>query len=615
MSGIRSKKKAAPDAEPRPRPGVRSLVARRILAERDWERLGPTELARLVAADPFLAARAMTAANLPLYGLSRRVATLSHAIAVLGPGAVRRLAETASAREDAEPRGAAAWAEALATAALALRLAEAARYDLPEEAHVAALLLSAVTTVSDTVVTPALRDVVRLGAALDDPASAITIRAKLPERSLELAAIVALARARRRGADSPLPHPIAEALDAETLERADADAADSLGAVARWLGVETDAGTEGAPLDRWTRALAGAAARDAAERAPEEAAPRRAPDLSFLHKTIRRIREIEGTEGILDAVLAAAHESLDCDRFVLFELSLSGERRSKTLVCRKILDDGSAPPRPSTLKLAAAQRGASIDAALRDGTARRVTRRDPADADVLDLFGCDEIGVVPLVHGGKPAGAIVVDRFYRGGAIPDDALTALEILCAEASLLLENRSLSKQSRKLKRFAEKDELTGINNRRYCAELCRKEVDRARRYRTPLSLVMFDIDNFKELNDRFGHGAGDAVLREVARWIERNTRRSDVIGRYGGDEFIVCLPAIPADQALVYAERMRAQVERLTVDAVPGAPPVHLRISLGVGSLDVDTESFDELLAKVDKALYAAKQHGRNRVCVG
>jgi diguanylate cyclase (GGDEF)-like protein len=128
-------------------------------------------------------------------------------------------------------------------------------------------------------------------------------------------------------------------------------------------------------------------------------------------------------------------------------------------------------------------------------------------------------------------------------------------------------------------------------------------------------MFDIDNFKELNDRFGHGAGDAVLREVSRWIERNTRRSDVIGRYGGDEFIVCLPAIPADQAIVYAERMRSQVERLAVHAVPGGPPVGLKISLGVGSLDVDVETFDDLMAKVDKALYAAKQRGRNQVCVG
>ncbi len=605
------KKTPSPAEEPsRGSGGVFALVARRVLEIEEWDRQTPTDLKLLVSADPYLASRALAAANLPLYGLSRRIATVSHAIAVLGPGAVRRLA-VSSARDAALPsRGAAReFSRRLAASALAIRLAEAARYDLPEEAGVAALVAGLDASLLRAHLPALLLEA--LSAAQSSGATGET-----SDRARELTALVALARSIADGASiekalaSADPRRM-ESLSTESAAGAARDAAERLAGVARWLGAEVEA-SAGIPGFSSAIESAAAAAKTRARTAPSvNGLDRAAPDIAFLHRTIRRLRAVEDGDLLLEAVLSAAHGSLDFDRFVLFEK----EKRGKTLLCRKMFDDGEAAPKPVSLKLPHAQRGASLDAVLKDGAARIVSRSDPSDAFVLDLFGCDEVGIVPLVVGGRSAAAIVVDRFYRGGAIPKDSFAALEILCAEAGLVLENRTLSQASRKLKRFAEKDELTGINNRRYCVELCRKEVERARRYRTPLSLVMFDIDNFKELNDRFGHGAGDAVLREVARLIERNTRRSDVIGRYGGDEFLVCLPAIPADQALVYAERMRTEVQKLDVKAAEDAPPVRLAISLGVGSLDVDAEGLDELIAKVDKALYAAKDRGRNRVCVG
>jgi diguanylate cyclase (GGDEF)-like protein len=155
----------------------------------------------------------------------------------------------------------------------------------------------------------------------------------------------------------------------------------------------------------------------------------------------------------------------------------------------------------------------------------------------------------------------------------------------------------------------DPLTGLLNRAAFFEGFHTEVARARRYHTPLALVMADLDHFKAVNDRHGHLTGDMVLREAARRLRASLRASDVIARYGGEEFVVAAPDCGIEDALALAERFRASICARPID-VPGGP-VAVTMSLGVAAT-ADMDEADRLMRVADEALYRAKHAGRNKV---
>ena len=155
----------------------------------------------------------------------------------------------------------------------------------------------------------------------------------------------------------------------------------------------------------------------------------------------------------------------------------------------------------------------------------------------------------------------------------------------------------------------DSLTGLLNRAAFFESFEKEVSRARRYKTPLALIMADLDHFKNVNDRHGHLAGDLVLRETSRRLRAALRASDVIGRYGGEEFVVAAPACAMRDALALAERFRAGICARPIDVPNGA--VTVTMSLGVAATD-DMDEAERLVQVADEALYRAKESGRNKV---
>jgi diguanylate cyclase (GGDEF)-like protein len=128
-------------------------------------------------------------------------------------------------------------------------------------------------------------------------------------------------------------------------------------------------------------------------------------------------------------------------------------------------------------------------------------------------------------------------------------------------------------------------------------------------------MVDIDHFKPFNDTYGHQVGDTVLAEVAQLIVSESREIDVIGRYGGEEFLIALPETHVDQGIVYAERLRAAVDRYGREAKKLYPDIEsITISAGVTVLQRDDDDIEQLIKRCDHALYAAKDRGRNRVCV-
>jgi two-component system cell cycle response regulator len=177
------------------------------------------------------------------------------------------------------------------------------------------------------------------------------------------------------------------------------------------------------------------------------------------------------------------------------------------------------------------------------------------------------------------------------------------ILDLEAELVAARESLRVQ-------ATHDPLTGTWNRLAILEALNRELARGARERTALAIVMADLDRFKRINDRHGHLAGDAVLREAARRMSACLRPYDQVGRYGGEEFLVLLPAAPGDNAVHLAERIRAAVGEQPIDAC--GTPVRATLSLGVTVSFGGAGSPEDLIQSADQALYRAKQNGRNRV---
>ena len=182
-------------------------------------------------------------------------------------------------------------------------------------------------------------------------------------------------------------------------------------------------------------------------------------------------------------------------------------------------------------------------------------------------------------------------------------------MCGTHTDITERKLLEEE---LRRQAHVDYLTGIYNRRHFMERAEQELSRAHRYAKPLSMLMLDIDHFKQINDRHGHKVGDTVLKAVADLSQATFRDVDIVGRLGGEEFAALLPETDQPAALEAAERLRATIANARIP-LPGAPPVSFSVSIGVSSMDSPEDNIDALLQRADKALYQAKDSGRNRVC--
>ncbi len=199
--------------------------------------------------------------------------------------------------------------------------------------------------------------------------------------------------------------------------------------------------------------------------------------------------------------------------------------------------------------------------------------------------------------------------------VKENAKLIKELAGSHAKLSEANRSLVEVNHRLKKMASTDSLTLLYNRRYFDQVVKRELSRRNRYNLALSMVMLDIDNFKEINDTYGHEAGDDALKKVAEVISNSARTSDIVARYGGEEFGVVLPQTEPVNALIFAERTRAAIESESF-YVTNEEQIKLTVSLGVAGANPGTIAIDpkSLITAADKALYAAKNEGRNRyVC--
>ncbi|MDP1995783.1 MAG: GGDEF domain-containing protein [Gallionella sp.] len=174
-------------------------------------------------------------------------------------------------------------------------------------------------------------------------------------------------------------------------------------------------------------------------------------------------------------------------------------------------------------------------------------------------------------------------------------------------------AISGHYRELEYLSRFDHLTGVANRRYFAEMAEAEMARSSRYGRPLSVLMMDIDRFKEVNDIYGHQAGDIVLQALCETCKIVLREFDIVGRWGGEEFAILLPETPPATAPQLAERLRGAIESTGVP-LERHSPLHFSVSIGCASRNAKDDNLDTILNLADQALYEAKRTGRNRVCV-
>lgn len=179
-------------------------------------------------------------------------------------------------------------------------------------------------------------------------------------------------------------------------------------------------------------------------------------------------------------------------------------------------------------------------------------------------------------------------------------------------IAMNKQELERANAELARLSRTDRLTNLYNRGYWEECLEQEFQRRKRYKGSATLVMFDIDHFKPINDTYGHQLGDDVIRMVAHELLVTQRETDIAGRYGGEEFCVLLPDTDATQAQLMAERLRKRIAEMTVKVdAKQADPVQITISLGIAAFDSELRSHNEWIERADKALYQSKHDGRDR----
>ena len=235
-----------------------------------------------------------------------------------------------------------------------------------------------------------------------------------------------------------------------------------------------------------------------------------------------------------------------------------------------------------------------------------------ADDPLLKVFKTSELVIMPLKAKDKVNGIIVADNLYTQKPITTDDLRIFTMLANQAGLAIENSQLYEM---VVHKSHTDSLTNLWNHGFFQDTLLKEIEKAKEKHTPLGLVVFDIDDFKKINDSFGHQQGDMILTELAKILKEASREANYVCRFGGEEFSMILPETSKEQSFIIAERLRVKIEEHRFPIAPSKEPVRLTVSIGVAAFPADAPSKEELIAKADKAMYTAKFIGKNKTCSG
>ncbi|MBI3099931.1 MAG: HDOD domain-containing protein [Planctomycetes bacterium] len=623
------------------------------------------DAAKIVESDQALSARVLKIVNSPAYGLRQKVSTVNHAIAMLGFTSLKSLVLSVSVYDgmiEGKQAGGGLdkimyWQHCLATGAAARAIAREVGYDLPEEAFVAGLLhdigkvildlhdpagfqdclrtlrQEPVTTIESEVrhcgithpevgewaaehwhLPQILRDAIRHHHARNGD-----LPADLPVKHRHLAMIVTLADfvtwTQGMGSVEAKRPPLLDAAIQEEfhLPRLNLEAITE--AVDAEMARMAEAYHMAVPDPKWFRAALQKANLELGRiNSLYEEAKRhletRVRELTELNEAIRKARQTLDVEGVRRAILTAIQQGLGFDRVIYFGFPESRD----ALQALDLKDSTNMALDPEQLRFPFGKDDPFLALCQSSHKPFRVnsSATETLGNTILKSLEAREMIAAPLKSSGKLAGLIVIDNALSGHPINAVSIESLGVLVAEAELAMENARLFQRTQDL---ATKDELTTVYNRRQVMLRLGEELARSRRYNRPLAIAMCDLDYFKKLNDTFGHLAGDQVLQEVARLIKTTSRDVDIVGRYGGEEFLCILPETDLEASIIYGERVRKAIELLGGLREAQYPNLQIAVSIGIAAFDPASDTTREaLIDKADKALYAAKERGRNRVCV-
>ena len=220
------------------------------------------------------------------------------------------------------------------------------------------------------------------------------------------------------------------------------------------------------------------------------------------------------------------------------------------------------------------------------------------------------IASFPLLRGQSVIGVFNI-AFLQAHTFTDDELRVLTLLSDQAAIAIDNARLHET---LADQAKRDSLTQVYNHGYLVQSIEEQTKRAMARGTPLSFIMLDIDHFKQFNDRYGHATGDAVLRSVVRAISRHVKKTDTVGRWGGEEFGILLPGATQEQAEAVAQRIRRTLSSLELHDSDGQRIANPTISQGIATLPDHATTAEALIEYADRALYKAKSRGKDQICI-
>ncbi|HEX8067233.1 MAG TPA: diguanylate cyclase [Thermoleophilaceae bacterium] len=329
-----------------------------------------------------------------------------------------------------------------------------------------------------------------------------------------------------------------------------------------------------------------------------------------LEGTIRRVGDAFATgldrEGMVKLAVRTAVEA--CEAETGRALPIDARRMSAARV-------GAGDPRLDGALEAAERKAFAVDGAAGPdwlATLEGQTEGDdhrPVRADSDGVYALAAPLVARLGRGGSHEQVGVISIARTSGDFDDNEYELFTYLTGQAAISIENVDLHEI---VQTQAVTDELTGLYNLRHFHDTLDGEIERSRRFGTDVGLAMLDIDDFKQINDTFGHQQGDRVLLEVGRVLRSLSRDIDEPARYGGEEMAVILPQTDVTGAELLAERMRVAIERLEIKSLDGRGPLQVTASFGVASLPASAADKAGLIAEADAALYRAKRAGKNRV---
>ncbi len=228
---------------------------------------------------------------------------------------------------------------------------------------------------------------------------------------------------------------------------------------------------------------------------------------------------------------------------------------------------------------------------------------------VVDILKAEHFVIAPLKARDIVIGVIFADNIYSKRPITKDDIRILTMFANHAGLAIENSKLYEQTLHL---SQTDSLTGIFNHGRFQQLLEEEVTLSKEKDTPLSLLLIDIDNFKNYNDSLGHPAGDEAIKSISNLIKNSCRKIDIAARYGGEEFTVILPETNKDNARIIAERLRKNIVDYPFKNKEIQPQGALTVSIGISTLPEDADEKQGLIEKADLALFSAKKKRKNQV---